>query len=120
MKARWAIFILGPVLAASNWQPARAQEAVGMGAGTQTCAEFADFSKSDPALAERVFYAWAQGFLSGLNLGNQNSGHARRDLAASDTDSQKLFLRQYCADNPLKTYTQGILALYLTLPELKE
>ena len=48
--------------------PASADEFEIMGLGMQTCGKFAELYRATPDLVENAFFAWAQGFMSGLNL----------------------------------------------------
>jgi hypothetical protein len=66
--------------------------------GSVNCAEFAKMYHPDNA--ELVFFSWAQGFMSGLNMAAMASQKQTRDLAGIAVD-QKRALRSYCANNPL-------------------
>ena len=86
-----------------------------MGVGTSTCGEFAEHYRDSPSLWENVYFAWAQGFMTGMNLASAafNDG-ANRDLSSIPLDQQRRFLRNYCNDHPLAIYEQGVLALLPT------
>jgi len=86
-----------------------------MGAGAQTCAGFGKMYAENPARFEGLFFQWAQGFLSGLNgpaLYLSEYGYPKADLSTISTDSQMAWLRDYCADNPLRSYMSAVLDLY--------
>jgi len=85
------------------------------GVGTSSCAEFAKMYQGDPEISERVFFSWAQGFMSGLNLGAKANNKQMRDLAGI-VDDQKRALRAYCANNPLKSYMDAVIGYYAQLP----
>ena len=87
-----------------------------MGAGTLTCAKFAQLYAGDPDHAEFDFYSWAQGFMSGLNLANAHGGQRMRDLNAMLQAEQEDYLRRFCDQHPLQGYIEGVLALYASLP----
>lgn len=84
------------------------------GLGATSCAEFAKMYQSDPKNMELMFFTWAQGFLSGINMGLLANKQEARELAGEMRD-QNLALRAYCAENPLKTYMDAVLQLWGTL-----
>jgi hypothetical protein len=77
------------------------------GAGTYTCAEFTQQYKESPQFVETLYFSWAQGFMTGQNLGAK----IKRDLGG-DIEIQKGFLRTYCAANPHKSYGEAVVDLY--------
>jgi hypothetical protein len=86
--------------------PATALSHPVQGPGAMSCAEFAKMYQADPR-TEMMFYTWAQGYMSAINLAVIASHKAPRDLAGDMTDQKRAF-RAYCADNPLKNYMDGI------------
>lgn len=89
------------------------------GLGATSCAEFAQLYKRDPKSTELYFFTWAQGYMSGLNMGLLASKQPAKELG-SETNDQTLALRTYCSDNPLKTYMDAVLDLWKSLrPILK-
>ncbi|MGY0574038.1 hypothetical protein ACTGJ9_025660 [Bradyrhizobium sp. RDM12] len=84
------------------------------GLGATSCAEFAKMYQSDPKNMELYFFTWAQGYMSGLNMGLLANKQEAKELGA-ETNDQALALRTYCADNPLKTYMDAVLNLWKTL-----
>jgi hypothetical protein len=85
------------------------------GAGAVSCAEFARMYQGDPVHVEDAFFSWAQGFMSGINLAAVTTQRPTRDLAGVATD-QRRALRTYCANNPLRTYVDGVTEFYAKLP----
>jgi hypothetical protein len=85
------------------------------GVGSLSCAEFAKMYQGAPENAELVFFSWAQGFMSGLNMAAMANQTRTRDLAGIMVD-QKRALRTYCANNPLKNYMDGVIEYYGKLP----
>jgi hypothetical protein len=81
------------------------------GVGSASCAEFARMYQGDPDNAELIFFSWAQGFMSGLNMAAMASQKPTRELAGVTVD-QKRALRAYCANNPLKNYMDGVIEFY--------
>jgi hypothetical protein len=88
------------------------------GAGVRSCAYFLDNYKNDPALTEPLYFSWAQGYMSGLNV-------ARLDDRAGvfqpmSMDEQRSYIRNFCNANPTKKYLYAVLDLYKTLHQRKE
>jgi hypothetical protein len=67
--------------------------------------------QGDPKNAELVFFSWAQGFMSGLNMAAMASQRQTRDLVGIAVD-QKRALRTYSAKSPLKNYMDGVIEFY--------
>jgi hypothetical protein len=104
--ALFGVFLLAPGAAVAY--PAQ-------GVGSVSCAEFAKMYQGDPDNAELVFFSWAQGFMSGLNMAAMAGEKTTRDLAGAGAD-QKRALRGFCANNPLKNYMDGVIEFYGKLP----
>jgi hypothetical protein len=51
-----------------------------MGPGAATCGKFAAFYRQVPQVAEAVFFAWAQGYMSALNGAYVSSEHGYIEL----------------------------------------
>jgi hypothetical protein len=84
------------------------------GPGATSCGEFAKMYQADPSI-ELIFYTWAQGYMSAINIAAVGNQKQPRELAGQSAD-QKRALRSYCADNPLKKYMDGVLEFYGKLP----
>jgi hypothetical protein len=82
-----------------------------MGIGTATCAIFAKWYKDDPQFAERQFFTWAQGYLSGWNFVLMTTGQPFFDLGSLSTESQKARLRSYCDQHPLGRFIEAVWSL---------
>ena len=87
-----------------------------LGIGGNTCAQFASDYLEAPDAWELLYYSWAGGFLTGLDLGvaaatgSSNSSQ----LASISLDDQLQYLRRYCAENPDAIYRDAVYSLYLT------
>lgn len=92
-------------------------DAVSMGSGVATCATFAKDDAGDPALAEPVYFSWALGYMSALNLESLDKRGRYRDLTAMRMDDEKSALRKYCEDHPQAYFMRAIHSLYDSLPE---
>jgi hypothetical protein len=88
-----------------------------MGPGTVSCGKFAEGYRHDPTAIENAFFAWAEGFMSGLNVSLPPGTY--RDMAAITLEAQKAALRNYCDQHPLTEYGKGVLDLYGKLPMKK-
>ena len=115
MKLVMAIALLA---CASTGAAAVEPEGQGYGVGMHSCAEFADAYKAQPAVAEPVYFLWAEGFLSGMNfMATANHLPARR-LASINMESAKVEIRTYCDAHPLAPYYEVVLTIYERLPAL--
>lgn len=85
------------------------------GQGNSSCAEFAKVYRMQPDLADWVFVAGAQGYISGYNMGHSESYF---DLNAKTPDAMSRLLRQYCDAHPLGDYYDAVLELMKALPVL--
>ncbi|MGH6817307.1 MAG: hypothetical protein ACREC1_00870 [Methylovirgula sp.] len=87
------------------------------GAGMQSCAQFARLYAANPEITEDLFFSWAQGFISGLNIEALIQNRPFRKLDAVDVASQKIEVRSYCDSHPLVQYGQAVFeAIYMNLP----
>jgi hypothetical protein len=100
--------------------PAAAEEKFSaMGAGWLSCTEFANAYRRDRSV-EGYFFAWAQGYMSGLNDGRIERDAKPRQLNAISQRSQEQEVRMYCDDHPLAIYAQGVEKLFGSLPEIED
>ena len=83
-----------------------------MGVGTVTCTVFMQQYTKNPSLAETVFFAWAQGYMSGLNEILLRQTGQTKDLQSMPLAEQKTRLRQYCAANPNGVFQTGARNLF--------
>ena len=92
---------------------AAAEPVSAMGAGVMTCAKFNMVSKT-PELEETIF-AWAQGYMSGINDALQDTIAKYRDLNTYATDQQQLIIRDYCYKHPTAKYLDAVNELMRSL-----
>lgn len=110
MAAMVAAVATAAVLAASTAQG----QALRVGAGTRSCAEFnADYA-DNPALAEGIYFSWAQGYLVGFSEA-ASGGSLELDLEPGGlvTARQREFVRGYCRRHPDTRYHEAVEALFL-------
>jgi hypothetical protein len=97
--------------------PAESAEFVLMGRGAQTCGDFGSEYRIPPADTETDFFAWAQGYMSGMNIGHSVHGGITKNLSMP-LEQEKSFLRTYCNEHPLADYENAVSTLYFRLPDL--
>jgi hypothetical protein len=73
----------------------------------------------DPEQTDRVFQAWAMGYMSGINVRAEARSEGIYDLSAITPDQIKRYLRQYCDAHPLADYVDGVSELLKSLPIVK-
>lgn len=86
------------------------------GLGKQSCAEFAVLYKSNPTQTENLFFSWAQGFMSGLDLGYEVTTGVTRLWETLPLESIRLQIRDFCDTHPLATYYSSVTNVYMSLP----
>jgi len=98
---------------------ARADTLLFAGAGITSCATFAEQYRSSPQVVELVYFAWAQGFMAGMNATDVKATGRARDLSSMTTNEQKDYLRSYCDAHPLSEYMYAAWDLYMKLKVAK-
>jgi hypothetical protein len=91
-------------------------DAQGYGVGLRSCAEFAKDYSLVGERAEDVYFTWAQGFMSGLNLDAVANRRPYRLINGNDMATQKIQIRSYCEAHPLVQYVAAVVDLYSRLP----
>jgi hypothetical protein len=87
-----------------------------VGLGAATCATFGEDISRTPDL-ERVYFAWAQGYMNGLLIRAPDGQDENVDLTPRQfgLQAQLGFLRTFCLDNPNANFSDGIHGLYQVL-----
>jgi hypothetical protein len=103
-------------LLASNASRAEAPNAKIVGLGATTCQQFSDDVKSNPSV-RRDYFAWAQGYMSGILLSRPPGIDAGLDLnpATFNLINQLQFLETYCAQSTSANFADAVEALYKQL-----
>lgn len=91
----------------------------GYGLGVHSCAEFAKSYAANPVVTEDLYFTWAQGFMSGLNLSLVSNTGSFRYIDGNDMASHKLRIRSFCATHPLAPYVGAVMDLLNSLPPRK-
>jgi hypothetical protein len=66
------------------------------------------------AISERIYFAWAQGYMSGILMKTRLGTGDHLDLAPP-VPTQMSFVRQYCAEHEANDYSEAVVALYRRL-----
>ncbi|BCB17134.1 hypothetical protein [Bosea sp. ANAM02] len=98
------------------WGQANAQMVKIVGIGASSCQYFARETNGKPEV-EKNFFAWAQGYMSGLLLRAPPGKDEDLDLepALLPLLKQAEFLRNFCDRNPDADFSDGVIELYKTL-----
>ena len=110
---RIGIFVVVAIALVAG-EAARADN-VFVGAGALSCGDLARRYRESPGIFEAVYFAWAQGFMSGLNASDVRASGKARDLSSMTTDEQRRRLRIYCDAHPLADSFAAVLDLYKEL-----
>jgi hypothetical protein len=103
-------FLLAAITLAQAEEPRK--EWAAAGPGIFSCTEYANIYRGDPKFAENHWFAWAQGFMSGLNFAAIGQTGISMNLNSMSIDQQQRALRAYCNDHPLANYIDAVLDLY--------
>jgi hypothetical protein len=90
-----------------------------VGPGSETCKTFTDFHKEAPELSKVMFHAYAQGFMTALNMSRSLNGLAAHTLKGLGQDDQMAHLVYYCGNHPTENFISAINSLYDDLPEIE-
>ena len=93
----------------TSWAMA-AEQYQSMGAGTKSCAVFGRTYKDKPKTANMIYFSWAQGYMSGVNIaaGINNKDYRPANLNAMTIAAQQRFIRDFCDRNPLKDFREAV------------
>ena len=70
----------------------------------------------NPSATEDIYFTWAQGFMSGLNLDAVANRRPYRFINGNDMLAQKIEICSYCDAHPLAQYVAAVVDLYNRLP----
>lgn len=87
-----------------------------VGLGAASCATFREDIEKTPDL-ERVYFAWAQGYMNGLMIRAPEGQDEGIDLTPREIGlhAQLSFLHKFCTENSGGNYADGIHSLYQLL-----
>jgi len=113
IKMRYLAAITAGMLMVTN-TAASDDEIYLAGAGGASCGKFiAD--KEDDKIFRDLYFFWAQGFLSGLNF-RLLLNDTESAVEFSDYEAHKLWIENYCEENPLDIYALAVAKLW---PEIR-
>ena|SRR5579863_2022836 len=89
-----------------------------MVSGRIHCGEFAKLYAENPSITENVYFGWAEGFMSGLNVMATVYKAPYRIISTGDASMQayRASIRAYCNTHPLAQYAEAVSTLWLSLP----
>jgi hypothetical protein len=90
-----------------------------MGGGNFSCSEFAEKYRHDPLYTDTLFFYWAQGYMSGLNMFLVATKNPIHDLNAWPINTQLQIIRTFCNERPLAMFMESVQNLYDKLPLVK-
>jgi len=91
----------------------------GFGVGMRTCADFARDYVANTTAAEDVYFTWAQGFMSALNLTASANQGVYRLIDGTAMPTYKTQIRSFCDEHPLAPYVAAVIDLMKSLPTRK-
>jgi hypothetical protein len=97
---------------------AQREQSGSMGIGVGSCSEFAQHYRENPQFWEGIYFSWAQGFMTGLNVLQVALKRPQRDLNALPVYQQMARLRAFCDERPLAVFGEAAHSLFLALPEI--
>lgn len=111
-----ALLILVPATGDLSSGTAQAQSVRIVGIGAASCTRFLQEIDGKPQ-AEREYFAWAQGYMSGLLIRAPAGKDEDLDLMppAFPLLKQAEFLRRFCSQNTDADFSDGVNTLYRTL-----
>jgi hypothetical protein len=111
-----SIFIFwAGIAAAEDAVPPNKDGAVVMGIGATSCADFAQAYRDDPTTTLRLYYGWAQGFMSGINVLHAANRRPTHNLNSRPVSEQQDILRSLCDQKPQALFVDAVQELYFRL-----
>jgi len=83
-----------------------------MGAGISTCSQFTTLLRRYHRDVEAHYFAWAQGFMSGVNFREIVAKSNNQDLNSIPVRRQKQIIREYCQKHPQAHYMEAVAYLF--------
>jgi hypothetical protein len=105
------------MLALLSVEAAAEMPTMGEGIGLLRCEKFTERYRQSTSASEGLFFNWAQGLMTGMNLSLVRAKQSTRDLTALTSDKQIEKIRTYCNANPSGFYFAAVLSLFDSLPE---
>jgi hypothetical protein len=106
-------YIVLAMLLTMMWQTSNAFAAEFEGAGLQLCSKFLESYKIDKASTSTVYFDWAEGYMSGLNVARLNDQAGA--FQSMPIEQQQENIRTFCEANPGEKYFKAVIHLYATI-----
>ena len=87
-----------------------------VGLGGRSCAEFAKDYLESSDIAEPLYFTYAQGYMSALNMLFVTLKRPGYNLVVWPSDRQKAHIRKFCSQNPDAEYVFAVQNLLEALP----
>jgi len=87
------------------------------GIGAASCGKFTTAYKENAAKTEALYFSWAQGFMSSININRKMQNGTPIDFGAMPPAAQLSWIRSYCLKNPMRTYLRATTELFLALEQ---
>ena len=85
------------------------------GMGVQNCGQYVEHRRNGSPLLQQLYSQWAQGFISGYNVGTpfsgEEKGFRRSAVRVPDEETIWLFLDNFCRNRPLDLVANGAVSL---------
>jgi hypothetical protein len=116
VRSSAAAIVLATISAALSPSVANSQMVAVVGTGTAKCGKYLTEISAKPE-AEREYFSWAQGYMSGILLSAPPGVDDSLQLITEKLPvaSQINFMRQFCGQKPDTSYSDGVEALYRAL-----
>jgi hypothetical protein len=86
------------------------------GLGVQTCEQFARDDAENPRI-EDSYFAWAQGYMTGLNVARTLHKLSPKNLNSWTKEDQEAFVHNYCDQHPVAKYAEAAFTLFHALKQ---
>jgi hypothetical protein len=105
----------GGIATAQDAAPQNKDTAIVMGLGASSCADFAQAYRDDPTTTLRLYFDWAQGFMSGVNVLHAANRRPTHNLNSRPVSEQQDILRSLCDQKPQALFVDAVQELYFRL-----
>lgn len=91
-----------------------------MGIGAATCADYAKGYQENPALIKSEMVTWSLGYLTAMNAMAYGQTGKWKNLDPLTPNTIISAANNYCADNPLRSWSEGIYIFFNSLKNIEE
>jgi hypothetical protein len=113
---RWSVLVIW--LLSTSGVVAQKEPTAIITAGSDTCAQFSRGYQIDPKEVGTLYFLWAQGFMSGMNVMQSRRKLPVRNLLGIPIEDQQRMIREACNQKPLATMADVVHDLYQSLPSI--